>query len=380
MRTARTSRRSGLDRSDRRRCHPHDLHRGVELDQPGPVAVRRVRQRGRGARHQQQRSGGDSQPAYEVRSHGFLLKVLLRGTVRGAVARRSQAGRTGRWYGGVVLVRVLGQSRIAEAARRTAPTLVAGLGPWSVGCWLRSPSGGRPRCPSTRWARRCGAAMSPPRCARRSRTTSSAAGPARPLGGRDRRERLPARSRRRVGHRALRGRRARWRSDRPARWRVDAAAGLVRRRPPRRAGRLAASRRSAGQLDELWRSGVEARWEAALAEGPARPRSPARSAGGRRALRERRWALLLTATSGRGAGPTAGPSSAPSTPWRSRSGCHPAPSWSRPTSPCCTTSPDHRRRRPGAARPDPLPIGPAAGGGPGGHRAGAIAGRCRTQS
>ena len=50
------------------------------------------------------------------------------------------------------------------------------------------------------------------------------------------------------------------------------------------------------QLDELWRSGVEARWEAALAEGQPGDLIPGLEALVAAApLRERRWALLLTA-------------------------------------------------------------------------------------
>ena len=55
------------------------------------------------------------------------------------------------------------------------------------------------------------------------------------------------------------------------------------------------------QLDELWRSGVEARWEAALAEGPPGDLIPQLEALVAAApLRERRWALLLAAYHGAG--------------------------------------------------------------------------------
>jgi DNA-binding SARP family transcriptional activator len=55
------------------------------------------------------------------------------------------------------------------------------------------------------------------------------------------------------------------------------------------------------QLDELWRSGVEARWEAALAEAPPGDLIPDLEALVAAApLRERRWALLLAAYRGAG--------------------------------------------------------------------------------
>jgi DNA-binding SARP family transcriptional activator len=215
-----------------------------------------------------------------------------------AVARRSQPGRTGGWYGGPVLVRVLGQSRIADGDAVDGADPAADLRPME---------------------RRLLAALA----VRRPPAVSvDSLGEALWVGD------APASMRKAIHNHVLRLRaqlgrsvvetvehgyrlgpdveldierfeeavRAAERANGASVASWDAALAWCGDAPLAELGHWAPADARRARLDELLRSGVEARWEAALAEGSPGDTIPDLEALVAAApLRERRWALLLTA-------------------------------------------------------------------------------------